>query len=196
MTASMKKARHSAGARQPGARRGVSSMRVAAFLLVAALATACVVGGTLARYTAGDTSSDSARVAIFGHSEFINMETDWTAGLVPGITRTYDLAVTNGDDDRTSEVAQRYSIVLTTSGNLPLTYTLAPADGSAVLGSFTESATTATHTFSSDSMAFAASQQSSHEYKLTVNWPAEKNDASLAGVPDFIQIDIDVEQID
>lgn len=177
-------------------RHRVTPMRVAVCLLVAVLATACVIGGTLARYTSSAESSDSARVAVFGHSELIDISQDWVSGLKPGVSRTYALTVANSSGGKVSEVAQLYTIALETSGNLPLQFTLSSADGNTAIGSFTESALATGCTFASDSMGFDASVKGEHRYKLTVTWPAEQDSSALAGVPDFIQIDVNVEQVD
>ena len=41
-------------------------LRVAAFLLIAVLITACTISGTFAKYVSGDEDSDTARVAAWG----------------------------------------------------------------------------------------------------------------------------------
>lgn len=196
MTPTAKTNPRCANANRFAPRGHITSMRVAVCLLVATLATMCVIGGTLARYTTGAESSDSARVAVFGHSESIEVPQDWTSHLVPGATKVYDLTVTNNSNDKISEVAQCYNIALKTSGNLPLQFTLVSVEGDTIIGSFTESASATTCTFTSDSMSFGASVEGEHGYKLTATWPPEQNSLTLAGVPEFIQIDVNVEQVD
>lgn len=164
-----------------------------AVLLLAVLVTSHAVSGVFAKYTTEGSAMDTARVALFGHSESIDLS-GWTADLKPGDTRSIKLEVSNAKSDGTvSEVAQAYDIEVETAGNLPLTYTLA-CDRQTV-GSFDEKAT-ASHTFSSDDMAFKAGVKKSASYTLNVSWPSGKNGSEYADIPDYVQVHISVRQID
>ena len=148
-----------------------------------------------ARYKSADSEIDQARVAIFGHNESIHLPTDWTSTLVPGNTRKFTLTVSNQTEDgAVSEVAQTYELEVVTAGNLPLTYTLTREE--TTIGTYVENSTEKSHTFSDAAMTFDAGAAKTDTYQLTASWPETENDASLAGVPDFIQINIHVEQKD
>ena len=157
----------------------------------------------MARYAAAGASSDSARVALFGHDETINLD-NWAASMKPGDTKTFKLYVANhrGAEAPVSEVAQSYEIQVVTAGNLPLTYSLKSQTGTSKgwtdAGSFDEK-TTASKTFSateSDSTTFQPGVQGQAEYELTVTWPADQNKPDYANIPDFLQVNINVKQID
>lgn len=175
-------------------------LRVAAVLLCLVLVSIYLLTNLYARYTAADTGSDSARVALFGSSESVTLDngSNRLAGMVPGDTATYEITVSNARGNNVSEVAQSYSIEVETAGNLPLTFALSEKGASAIPESPTATSTRAfpTHTFVSDDMHFAAGTAGSKTYKLTVTWPADKTDAKYANVPDFIQVNVNVSQID
>lgn len=50
------------------------TMRLGAVLLVLALLTSAIIGGTLAKYTANTDSSDTARIAVWGFDEETKIE--------------------------------------------------------------------------------------------------------------------------
>lgn len=169
-------------------------------LLLATLVTSHGVSGALARYATGATSSDTARVALFGHSEKVELS-GWVEGIKPGETRTIKLTVSNANaTGAVSEVAQAYDIELETAHNLPLAFTLARDGGTGFISSVETTDSTGgfhTYTFTSDDMAFAPSAaEDTHTYTLTVRWPAGTNDDGYADIPDFVQASINVRQID
>ena len=166
-------------------------------LLAAVLLTSHAVGGVLARYTTAGASGDEARVAVFGHSESVTF-TDWSATIKPGSTQTLALTVSNARSATVSEVAQTYDIELVTSGNLPLTYTVTRASDGATIGTFTEGSGATNQTFSvtDGSMSFQAGTKRTDAYTVTASWPAGSNASKLANIPDFLQVNINVRQID
>ncbi len=168
-------------------------LRIAAVLLCLILLSLWMLGDMYARYTADGAGSDGARVSIFGHDESITVPDRLLQGLVPGDSRTYTLKVDNGTGDKVSEVSQKYSIEVTTAGNLPLIYTL--TENGTTVGRFSES-DAASHTFTDSSMAFSAAKAGAHTYSLTVSWPGDQNSIDLSGLPDYIQVNINVEQVD
>ena len=173
-------------------RERILACAVAALLLVVLL-TSHAVSGVFAKYSTAASASDTARVALFGHSESIDLS-NWVANLKPGDSREIALRVSNANSGgETSEVAQAYDIEVETAGNLPLAYTLM-RDG-VPIGSFGEKSSAA-HAFASDAMAFAPGNPETHTYALVVNWPAEENSVKYADVPDYAQVRINVRQVD
>lgn len=171
---------------------------VAFLLLLAVLVTSHAVSGAMARYTTSGSSSDEARVALFGHSETINFGDGWASDLKPGDSRTVTLEVTNASNGKVSEVAQAYSIEVETAGNLPLEFTLSQGDVAINESSSNTDAKTGfkTHVFATDDMAFTAGAKSDTAYELTVSWPEGSKAVKNTDVPDFVQVNINVKQID
>ena len=174
----------------------------AAVLLCLVLASFWMMGNIYARYSSTASGSDSARVAIFGHDQSISL----TAGtgmtnLKPGDSKTYTVEVANYKTGTTSEVALRYDLEIVTTGNLPLQYTVSKKAaseslGSTQIGSFEETTTDVSKTFSDGNMHFEAGKQESAVYTIEVVWPKDKADASYAGIPDDITVNVNVVQID
>lgn len=190
-------------------RNGFSRERILAatltVLLGAVLLTSHAVSGAMAKYTTAGSSSDEARVALFGHSETITFMSTWpgTTGFVPGATSSATLTVTNAKNGQVSEVAQSYEIEIVTSGNLPLHYELVRKAGNGKvddtpIGSFDESSNNASHTFeiTDGSATFEPGVSREDKYQILVSWPGTKKEASYSNRPDFVQVNINVKQID
>lgn len=165
-------------------------------LLLATLVTSHAVSGVFARYATGAASTDTARVAFFGHNETIDLG-NWTADLKPGDARTITLEVSNANSAGTvGEVAQGYDITLETAGNLPLTFELKDGAGK-VVDTFNESSSEPAHTFTSSDMVFeAGGTADAHTYTITVSWPADADSGNYADIPDYVQASINTRQID
>lgn len=168
-------------------------LRIAAILLCLILVSLWMLGDYYARYTTQKDGSDEARVAIFGHDESITVPNSILEKLVPGSSGTYVIEINNGTGEDISEVSEKYTVEVVTAGNLPLEYTL--KENGQSLDSFSES-DAAKHCFSDSSMYFLASEAGAHTYTLEISWPEDRTDISLSGLPDYIQININVEQVD
>lgn len=169
----------------------------AAVLLCLVLASFWLMSNIYAKYATEASGSDEARVALWGNSQSIALSPDNSRlPQVPGETCTYTLIVSNKNENgKISEVTQKYGIEVVTSGNLPLKYTISEK-GTQIGQEFQETAQTNTWKISEANMVFQAGVEDSHTYTLTVTWPEGKNSASLAGIPDSIQINICAEQVD
>lgn len=173
-----------------------------AVLLGAVLLTSHAVSGAMAKYTTAGSSSDEARVALFGHSEKITFGTFHTS-LVKGASSSFNLTVSNkSQNGQISEVAQSYDIEIVTAGNLPLTYRLVKKAGvgkptDTVIGSFNASATEKSHVFTvaDDSMTFQPGASREDTYQIQVSWYGD-DAAKWSNIPDFLQVNINVKQID
>lgn len=170
-------------------------------LLGAVLLTSHAVSGALAKYTTAGSSSDEARVALFGHSEKITFGTFRTS-LVNGASSSFNLTVSNANNNQVSEVAQSYDIEIVTAGNLPLTYKLVEMAGvgkpdGTTIGSFDASATETSHVFTvtDDSMTFQPGVPREDAYQIQVSWYGDDS-AKWSNIPDFLQVNINVKQID
>lgn len=173
-----------------------------AVLLGAVLLTSHAVSGAMAKYTTAGSSSDEARVALFGHRESITFETFRTS-LVNGASSSFNLIVSNkSQNGQISEVAQSYDIEIVTAGNLPLTYRLVKKAGvgkptDTVIGSFNASATEKSHVFTvaDGSMTFQPGASREDTYQIQVSWYGDDG-AKWSNIPDFLQVNINVKQID
>ena len=163
-------------------------------LLGAVLLTSHAVSGVMARYTTAGASHDEARVALFGHNESIDFGT-WSSTLKPGSSGEVTLTVSNKRNGKVSEVAQSYGIQVVTSGNLPLRYTLKDVSGNTV-GTFDEGTSATSQTFSTSDMTFEPATAGEHTYTLVYSWPGGQNGSKLADIPDFLQVNVNVTQID
>lgn len=133
-------------------------LRAAAVLLCLVLASTYLLANLYARYTAADTSSDSARVASFQVTQTpVSESVDFSLGsMAPGSSKQFSVNVSNQ-----SEVAIEYRMdVENATGNLPLTWSL------------TENGT------ATDAGRIPAGDTEEHAYTLTVTWP--KNAASAS----------------
>ena len=149
---------------------------------------------TLAGYSGADHKQESAKVAAFEHGEQILQpfsRAGKTGDLQPGTDRVYALTVTNEKNGNVSETRQNYSIQVTTAGTLPLTYVL--KRNNTELGRFSEMVTE-NYLFQTADMWFEAGKKEGHAYELEVIWPEDKRDVLWADVPDFIKIQVHMEQ--
>lgn len=169
-------------------------MYALAILLCLTLASIWMVSHMYARYATGVTGSDSARVAVFGHNESINVE-NFPEYWKPGMNYTFQITVSDQKNNKISEVAQQYEIQVVTQGNLPLTYTLKDSENN-VVGQFKEDSNNTSKTFQNDNMKFQAGNAKEHSYNLQIQWPDNEKDSDLAGIPDTVKININVKQID
>lgn len=172
-----------------------------AVLLGAVLLTSHAVSGAMAKYTTAGSSSDEARVALFGHSESITFGTFRTS-LVSGASSSFNLTVSNANNGQVSEVAQSYDIEIVTAGNLPLTYKLVEKAGigkptDATIGSFNASTSEKSHIFTvtDGSMTFQPGVSREDTYQIQLSWYGD-DAAKWSNIPDFLQVNINVKQID
>ena len=167
----------------------------AAVLLCLVLASFWLMSNIYARYSSTASGSDSARVAIFGHDQSISLTNEnGMTGLKPGDSRTYTVKVANYKGEIVSEVALKYNLEIVTAGNLPLKYTISK-DGKEI-GFYEETSDDVKRTITNDDMKFSAGTKNEENYAIQISWPSDKNDASYAGIPDDITLNINVEQID
>lgn len=172
-----------------------------AVLLGAVLLTSHAVSGAMAKYTTAGSSSDEARVALFGYSESITFGTFRTS-LVSGASSSFNLTVSNANNGQVSEVAQSYDIEIVTAGNLPLTYKLVEKAGigkptDTTIGSFNASTSEKSHIFTvtDGSMTFQPGVSREDTYQIQLSWYGD-DAAKWSNIPDFLQVNINVKQID
>lgn len=179
-------------------KKHLSAVRIAAYLFCLSAAGALVVGTTYAFYSSSVSGSAKAKTASFtlDVTDSQKNQVDLTAeltGMSPSSqNKKITFAVTNTKDGAVSEVAQEYSITITTTGNLPLTYELQGADASAPEGSYVTAA--GPLSWSGGLLPLSSSGSVTHTYDLTVTWPSNSADEKLSDEIDLVTMTIDAKQ--
>lgn len=174
-------------------RKQLTKGRIVCYMLYFLLVCTLVLGVTYARYTSVVTGTGAAHVAAMEMNTSLDL-TDKLQGMAPGEERTISFAVNNAQDGRVSEVAQEYSLAVTTTGNLPLTFVLSPQEIAAGEAYATQQADPAMWAWSGGKLPHT--QATAHRYILTVTWPAEKADENYAGEIEWVSLTVEAKQTD
>ena len=172
----------------------LTKKRIICYLFCFILVCTAVLGITYARYrteVAGAAAASTADVAL-------NSSIDLSSALkkmVPGEKREILFSVTNQKDASVSEVAQEYSVSVTSTGNLPLTYELAEKEAVSN-GTSVESPPSVqelSYVWTGGRLPHGAAAV--HTYTLTVSWPAVQAAGSYADEFDRITLTVDAKQV-
>lgn len=145
------------------------------FLLALVMLSSTLVGNLLAKYATATEGTDSARVAAFSITESGVFEIDVdNVMLKPGDVLEQPISVKND-----SEVSVRYTLVASTTGNLPVIFEVDGNSGNPL-------------TFTKDIEANDAGQN----YILKIVWPEENNDAKYMRMVDVVKLSLTVAQND
>ena len=178
--------------------------RLWVYLLYLGLVTTLILSVTLARYVSTADGTGTATVAAMaGGGEPIQMILD---DMLPGgEPKTLEFQVVNYNGDTVSEVALGYEIMVETTGNLPLQFTLTaskaegadPAGTTVGAGAILENGDGARfQTLSGGFIPIAkdktgdALAKQAHTYTLTVTWPKENNNKGYADEIDLVTITV------
>lgn len=171
--------------------------RIAALLVCLVLITTYLLSGAYSKFYNTASGGDNARVARFSPeftSTVINVE-----NRLPGYSAEIPFTVQNTSDENPSEVAMKYKILLKTTGNIPLKFTLLDKDENQ-LNSATwdwEGISGAkTYEYTNDSLVFGVGRKETQNYKLKIEWPSGENDAKFSGMTDAVYLEVEFEQID
>lgn len=177
--------------------------RLWVYLLYLGLVTSLILSVTLAKYASVAGGTGTATVAAMaGEVEAAPIEMP-LEGLTPGgAPKTLTFAVVNYSGGAVSEVALDYDITVTTTGNLPLTFTLAagtaentvtlPVGGEILTAGKTQTLTGGSFPLAADGTQGLLKQ--SHPYTLTVTWPGEKSEAGYAHEIDLVTVKVAARQ--
>lgn len=177
-------------------RKHLSAIRIAAYLFCLSAAGALVIGTSYAFYSNSVSGSANAITAAFAldvtdsHQNQVDLTAE-LAGMRPSQEKEITFAVTNTKNSTVSEVAQEYSISISTTGNLPLTYKLQGAGTSAPEGRY--AAEDGALSWSGGLLPYSSSGVT-HIYVLTVIWPLDYADESLSDEIDLVTMTIDAKQ--
>lgn len=122
------------------------------------------------------------------------------SGLRPGDKKTYIFEVTNTENGVTSEVGQDYSIIVETTGNLPLDFALTYDNSNPDhQGLFVNTGENGTLTFNGGMAAVRGgrlphSVSAIHTYTLAVSWPEDKAGTEYTDEIDLVTLTVSSEQ--
>ena len=171
---------------------------ISGYGLLLAAASISVWSFSYARFTAQENGMASATVAAWGSgSSTIDIN---VSGLRPGDKKTYIFEVTNTENGVTSEVGQDYSIIVETTGNLPLDFALTYDNSNPDhQGLFVNTGENGTLTFNGGMAAVRGgrlphSVSAIHTYTLAVSWPEDKAGTEYTDEIDLVTLTVSSEQ--
>lgn len=174
--------------------------RVAALLLCLVLITTYLLSGAYSKFFSGASGGDSARVAHFSPNFTSAMVVDFK-NATPGDATEINFTVQNYSGEKMPEVAMKYKILLKTTGNIPLTFTLLDSSENKLLDSPWDCNGTSgecEYEYTDSSLVFSAGRQETDRYKLNIKWPADAdlNSAQFSGMTDAVYLSVEFLQID
>lgn len=177
-------------------------MRVAAVLGCLTLISVYLLSGAYSRFYTSASGADSARVAHFS-PKFPSAEIITVENQLPGFpdvtdnSYVIDFTVQNTSDENPSEVAMKYKIILKTTGNIPLKFTVCKSDGSNSK-EFNCNGTSGEqkYYYTNDTLVFGVGTKETDSYKLKIEWSSDKKDAEFSGMTDAVYLEAVFEQID
>ena len=94
-------------------------------------------------------------------------------------------------------MAMKYKIVLKTTGNIPLTFTLKNSEGTALQTRNCDGKSgEQIYEYTSDSLVFGVGTKETVQYKFKIEWPEAQNNAQFSGMTDAVYLSVEFEQID
>lgn len=170
--------------------------RIAALLVCLVLITTYLLSGAYSKFYTSASGGDSARVAHFSPS--FNFNKIIVSDQLPGYSKEIPFKVKNTSGDKASEVAMKYKIVLKTTGNIPLIFTLLDDGERTTLQAWNCDGISGdkTYEYTSDSLVFGVGTKETVQYKLKIEWPEAQNNARFSGMTDAVYLSAEFEQID
>ena len=154
------------------------------------------VGITSAKYISQSHGNDSASVARFSPSLISENNIDISDIKKPGDSTEKTFKVQNFSGDSVSEVTMKYKIILKTTGNLPLTFTLLDANGNS-LKVWDCNGTNGQREYKYESpTVFSPGVAQTHDYTIRAQWQSDRNAAQFAGMTDAVYLSVIWEQVD
>lgn len=170
--------------------------RIAALLACLTLITTYLLSGAYSKFFSGASGSDSARVARF--SPKFTSTGKIIENQLPGYSAEIPFTVQNTSDDKVSEVAMKYKIVLKTTGNIPLKFILLDKSENTTFETWDCDGKSGEqkYYYTNDTLVFGVGTKASIDYKLKIEWPIGKNNAQFSGMTDAVYLSVEFEQID
>ena len=179
-------------------RKGKIPKKLLHTVIVVCLSVLCLtsIGIISAKYISKSHSNDSASVACFSPSFVSDNIIDISEIKKPGDSTEKTFEVQNFSGDSVSEVTMKYKIILNTTGNLPLCFTLLDADGKS-LTVWDCDGTRGQQEYAYESLlVFNPGVALTHRYTIRAEWQDGRNDARFSGLTDAVYLAAEWEQID
>lgn len=175
--------------------------RITALLVCLVLITTYLLSGVYSKFYTSAGGSDNARVARFSPeftSTVINVENQLPGFPdIPNNSYEIPFEVKNTSDDKVSEVAMKYKIVLKTTGNIPLTFTLLNGAGNELKTWDCDGISgEQIYEYTNDSLIFGVGTKETQNYKFKIEWSSDRNNAQFSGMIDAVYLAAEFEQID
>lgn len=173
----------------------LTKRRVIGYMIYFVLVCMLVLGVSFARYYTQVSGSGTATTAAVAMNSTLDL-TSQLQDLEPGETKAIAFEVTNQKGDTISDVAQEYTITLTTTGNLPLNYTLsgnAEPQGSGAVVYTQAKSSGSTRVWSGGNLPHT--QAATHHYTLSVEWPSDKAMEQYADEIDWVTLCVEAKQV-
>lgn len=159
------------------------------WLVYAIVVAALVSTTTLSRYMTTVTGTGTASVASVALGGTFNID---VSNMIPGMSKGVSFNVTNEKDGAVSDVVQDYTIIVTTTGNLPLSFTLTTAATPSTDYALTLVQDGNTYTWSGGRLPHTT--ETTHSYTLTAVWPANATDPKYAREVDAVTLTVNAQQ--
>ena len=169
--------------------------RIAALIVCLVLITTYMLSGAYSKFFSGASGSDSARVAHFS-PKFTSTGVFDVKDAKPGYLAEIDFTVQNYSGEEMPEVAMKYKIVLKTTGNIPLTFTLKNSEGTALQTRNCDGKSGECVYEYDPSRVFSVGTNEEDNYSLKIEWENTKKDAKFSGMTDAVYLAVEFEQID
>ena len=112
---------------------------------------------------------------------------------------TYDISVSNFENNKTSDVDMQYNLEITTTTNIPVTYKLylngGPEDIIGTKEIISDNNGTYFFKFTPSSQTFTHGVQKTDNYQLVVNFPSQYNSEEYQDLIENVEIKVDAKQM-
>lgn len=160
-------------------------------IIIVSLATTV----TLSRYSTTISGTGTATAAAIALPKDESASFEVSSPQKPGDTGVYKFKVVNFNDtnpnERVSDVTQSYSITVEDMGNLPLEYSLSSSDNPTTNYALTN--TEGTNIWTGGQLPHTT--LTTHNYELTVTWPADEYNSELSTEIDYVTVIVNSEQV-
>lgn len=170
-------------------KKHLATGRIVCYLLFLTVVCTLVFGASFSRFASQATGTGTANVAEVALNSQVDLS-EKLKGMVPGDIRAIEIQVSNRKDGAVSEVTQSYTVSIETTGNLPLTYSLATKDTPTTGHALDQSGNPLVWTGG----LLPHTEPTTHTYILTVSWPSGNAAPTLTNEIDFITITVDSKQ--
>ena len=171
--------------------------RIAVLLACLTLITTYLLSGAYSKFFSGASGGDGARVACFS-PDFTSANVLDVENATPGAyTAEIDFSVQNYSDEKLPETAMKYKIILKTTGNIPLTFTLMDGEETTLQAWECDGISgEQIYEYTDSSLIFGVGAKEIRTYKLKAEWKSNKNDARFSGMTDAVYLEAVFQQID